>query len=302
MEYIRTLTREFDVGDRVELRVENRAGLIAVRGEETQTVRVEVVARLWGESEEEADDQAELIARGIQHDAGHERVAIRAPALLRPASLLALFGRGPRIDYQLTVPRATATWLISRSGRIEAANLSEPLTIEARSGRVAVSDIAADISVKARSGAVQAEAIAGSLSVESSSGRVQARDCRGDVSVQVRSGSVQAEGVHGDLRVETRSGAIAAADVGGGVFARARSGTVRYEGAVRGDVDIEVMSGAIRLAVDRDSAFFLDAESLQGSVRSDLPLRQPTGGRASGPPAPTVRLRTHSGAIHLTPR
>lgn len=301
MEYLRTLTQEFDVGERAELQVENRSGTVSVRGEETQQVCIEVVARLWAEDEQEADDQADLIARGMRQEG--PRVTVRAPSLLRPPGLLSLFGRGPRIDYQITTPQTTSARIASRSGRVDAANLAGPLEIDAKSGRVAVSDIGAGATIVSRSGTVQAEAIAGPLAIESRSGKVRVRGCGSDAQLRSRSGSVQVEEVRGALDIEGRSGSISVSDVLGGLSIKTRSGSVRYQGPVQGTFDIAVTSGAVLLAVDADSNFYLDAETMSGSVYSDMPLRRtPAGGPSSAEAGPTLRVRTRSGSIRIVPR
>lgn len=281
MEYFRAFTKTFDVGDEVELSIDSRSGLVSVRGEETRQVRVEVVARLWAESEEEADDQAELIERGIRQEGN--RVTIRAPVLVRPG-LLILFGRGPRIDYQVTTPRATRAHVTSRSGRVEVESLAGPLELDVRSGRAAVREIGGNVQIVSRSGGVQVESIAGSLLLDSRSGSVRVSRCGGDVTIQSRSGSLQVEDVGRKLNIENRSGSVS------------------YRGAVRAPFNIDVRSGSVRLAVDPNSRFFLDAESASGSVRSDLPLRRGAGGAAARADGPTVRVRTRSGSIHIVTR
>lgn len=280
MEVIRTLEKEFDVGERCELEVENRSGTTSVRGDEsTRTARIEVVARLWADDDREADDQATLIERAIDQDG--RRIKIRAPSLLRPRHFL-LFTRGARIDYQITLPRDTSAKIDARSGRVEIERITGPVDIEARSGRVVLREIAKDVTIAERSGTVQAEELGGSLRIESRSGTVHLRDCRRDVQVVTTSGSVQAE------------------DLGAGFRVQARSGAVRYHGDVRGHFDIDVTSGSVRLGVPPDAAFFLDAEAVSGSVRSDLPMRDDDSKPAKG--GPTVRVRTASGSIHITPR
>src|SRR3989304_4467823 len=104
MEHIRTISLALDVGERVELQLENRSGAVSVRGEDTRQVAIEVTARLWAESEADADAQAEEIVRGILRD-GH-RIIIRAPALVWPGPFF--FGRGPRPDHPITPPPAPA--------------------------------------------------------------------------------------------------------------------------------------------------------------------------------------------------
>lgn len=278
MEYIRTFTREFDVGDAAGLLVDNRSGSVTVRGEDTGSVRVEVVARLWADDDAEADEQADLIRRGIRQEGN--QVTMRAPALLRPRPFL-FFGHGPRIDYQVTAPRATEATITSRTGRVEVESLTRLLDVDVRTGRVGVRAIDANVRISSRSGSTQAEAIGGSLTVESRTGSVRVSRCAGDVTVQSRTGSVHVEDAGGKLSIENRTG------------------SVRYDGAVRGPFDIDVRTGLVRLAVDPDSVFFLDAQTTTGSVRSDLPLRRDGGGAPSQGGGPTVRVRTVTGAIRI---
>jgi hypothetical protein len=297
MDYIRTLSREFDVGGRLELSMDNRSGAISVRGEETNAVRLEVIAHLWAEDEDEADDQLDLIARGIRHEG--QRLTIRAPALLRPKPFL-FFGRGPQIEYQLVVPRTCKASITSRSGRVEVESISGPVELVARSGRASAREIGGDVQVNASSGSTQLEAIGGDVTIESRSGGVRVTGCKGRCSIKARSGSLQLENTGGDLEIDTRSGSTSITNASGALKMTANSGSVRYDGPVRGSISIEVWSGSIRLTVDMDSVFFLDAESSSGSVRSDLPMRN----KSSAPPAdaPKVRLRTRSGGIVIGPR
>ncbi|MGB2694480.1 MAG: DUF4097 family beta strand repeat-containing protein [Dehalococcoidia bacterium] len=298
MEYLRTLTREFDVGERATLDIENRSGTIGVRGEETRQARIEVLARIWAESDDEADDQFELVARGIRQE--DSRIIVRAPALLRPSGFLGLLTRGPRIDYQLTVPRESSGQLAQHSGPIEVTGVAGPLQIEARSGRVTVSQIGADTTIASRSGTVQAERIAGALVIDSRSGGVRVRGCKGSLSIESRSGSLQIEDVGGDTRLVSRSGSVSIADVGGALTLHTRSGAVRYAGGVHGAFDIDVTSGSVQLAFEPNSVFFLDAETHSGTVRSEFSLKK--DGSAPSDHGPTVRIRTHSGSIHIVPR
>ena len=280
MEYIRTFAREFPVGAQADLSIENRTGTVTVRGGEAERVRVEVVARLWAESDDEADDQADLIERGIRQEGGG--VTVRAPTLARPG-LLSIFGRGPRIDYQVSAPQAIKAQVTNRTGLVEIENLTGALEAEVRTGRIRVRRIAADATISSRSGAIDVEAIEGSLDVRSRTGVVRVRRCSGDVTVQNRTGLIRIEDVGGELKVAARTGAV------------------RYDGAVRGAFDIDVRTGSIRLAVDSSSVFFLDAESVTGAVSSDLSLRR-NSQRETGERGPTVRLRTRTGSIRIVPR
>jgi len=297
MDYIRTLTRDFNVAGKLELSIENRAGAVSVRGDDTSSVHLEVVAHLWAEDNDEADDQLELIARGIKMEGN--RLTIRAPALLRPKPFL-FFERSPRIEYQLVVPRACTASVTSRSGRAEIDRISGPLELTAHSGRASAREIMSDVRVTSTSGGTQLENIDGSVTIESKSGGVRVSGCSGNCTIGLRSGTLQVESVRGNVEAETRSGSASFSDIGGSLKLQTRSGSVRYEGAVRAPMSVDVWSGSIRFSVDLDSVFFLDAESAHGAVRSDLPMR--SKGSSATDSAPTVRLRTRSGAIFIEPR
>lgn len=131
---------------------------------------------------------------------------------------------------------------------------------------------------------MQAESLAGVIDIESRSGSVRLADCAGALKVQSRSGSVQIE------------------EPGADVHAHAYSGSVRYDGDVRGSIEIEVESGSIKLSVNPEAVFFLDAESAHGSVRSDLPLRNSGAAKPDRDSSPHVRLRARSGSIYIGPR
>ena len=279
MEFIRTLDVKFDVGDATRLGVESQSGTVAVRGDGGRSVRVEVVAKLWAEDDAEADDQAELIRRSIRTDG--DKVTIRTPALLRPRPFLFFGHSNPRVDYQITVPTKTEAKIDSRNGRIDVEAVTGRLRIDSRSGKVSVRDVRSEVEIQSRSGSVQAEEIGGSLDVES------------------RSGSVRVKGCGGDADLESRSGSLTIEDVGGRLKAGIRSGSFKYQGAVRGSFDIKVTSGSVRLNLDDDSRFFLDAEAVSGSVTSDLRLRDDGSDGRPSKNAPKVRIRTVSGSIHI---
>jgi hypothetical protein len=71
---------------------------------------------------------------------------------------------------------------------------------------------------------------------------------------------------------------------------------------VEGPFDIEVFSGSVLLAVDPDHSFFLDAETMSGSVYSELALRRGATDSARQDAGPTVRIRARSGSIRIVPR
>ena len=311
MEYIRTATLEYPTGAAVRLEYDGRAGNLLLEGADTDRMTVQIVAHVNGEGAAAADTALQRIVDGIRHNG--DAVSIRVPQI-ETAGPWFLFSRGVRVDYAITAPRRTVCQIANRSGRVEVARIDGPVEIGQRSGRTSVRQITGAVQVSSRSGAVEAEEIGDNLAVTTASGRVTARNIGGDAQIESASGGVRVEQVAGTLAVQSASGRIEVRDVGGSVRLstasgrlslahcggearlKTASGAVRYQGGVRGDMDIETVSGGIDLDVDPRRPFYLDAETRSGSVRSNLVPRR------GGPPpegAPTVRLRSVSGSIRI---
>jgi DUF4097 and DUF4098 domain-containing protein YvlB len=311
MEYIRTASWEYDTGARLALAVDGRSGNVTVEGQDVDRVTVEVVAHLSEEGAEAADVVMERLRDAIR--AGDGALDVRMPELGGSGPWYH-FGRGPRVDYTITVPLQTAARLAGRSGRVQVTRIAGPVEIEQRSGRTNVHGIGADVSVDGRSGAVEIDDVTGSVTVGGHSGRVSVRGVTGNVLVISRSGAVDVERVGGRLEVREQSGRIAAVDIGGDAALSSQSGAITLEagqgaarlhstsgqvafrGPVRGDIEVQTVSGAIRLEIDPAHPFYLDAESVSGSIRSDISPQREGAAAASGP---RVRLRTVSGAIRI---
>jgi DUF4097 and DUF4098 domain-containing protein YvlB len=170
--------------------------------------------------------------------------------------------------------------------------------LESGSGRLSIEDITGDVLVISRSGSLSIERVRGDVSAEVRSGRMEIHAVTGKAILQSRSGATDVRDIGGDLDVTAHTGSLMIDGAHGTVRARAHTGMIRYQGKVEGDIDMQTQTGLIQLAVDPERAFFIDAESRIGSVRSDLPPRR-GGGSANGT-GPKVRLRTHTGAIRLT--
>ncbi len=297
MEHTRTITREFDTGDKAVLHIEARSGAVLVESQAAGRVHVEAIVHVWSDLAAEADEAASLVDRGMEQDA--HRVIVRAPSLPQTEGW-SLWGgkRGSRVDYTVRVPVRTAVRVLSKSGRVHIARTEGRVYLESGSGRCSVEDVAGDVTVIARSGSLAIERVRGDVIAEARSGRIEVRGVTGKASIQSRSGATEIHEIGGDVDVSAHTGSVMIAGAHGQVRARAHTGAIRYQGKVEGDIDMKAQTGLIHLAVDPEQPFFIDAESQIGSVRSDLPPRR--GEASANGSGPKVRLRTHTGAIRLT--
>lgn len=299
MEEIRTVTREFETGDKAVLHVESRSGSVLVEPHAAPSINVEAVIRIWSEHGADAEDAAAFVERGMSQD-DQRRVIVRAPSLPQSEGWAFWGKRGARIDYLIRVPVKTAVRVLSRSGRVDVARTEGRLHVESGSGRVQIADVAGDVEVVSRSGNVTLERIKGAVTVEARSGRIDVRGIRGKLALQSRSGSMELRDIGGDLEARAHTGSITIEGAHGGVYARAQTGALRFSGKVEGDVALSAHTGSVLMAVDPVLPFFLDAESETGSVRSDLPPRRGAAAPDAADGGHKVRLRTHTGSIRIT--
>ncbi len=297
MEHTRTITREFETGDKAVLHIEARSGAVHVESHELPRVHLEAVVHVWSDLAAEADEAASLVERGMEQDA--HRVIVRAPSLPQTEGW-SLWGgkRGSRVDYTVRVPVRTAVRVLSKSGRVHIARTEGRVHLESGSGRLSIEDITGDVLVVSRSGSLSIERVRGDVSAEVRSGRMEIHVVSGKATMQSRSGATDVRDIGGDLDVTAHTGSVIIDGAHAAVRVRAHTGMIRYQGKVEGDIDMKTQTGLIHLAVDPERPFFIDAESQIGSVRSDLPPRR--GGATANGTGPKVRLRTHTGAIRLT--
>lgn len=274
--YRRFFTREVAVSVPAELRLTNRDGPVSVRSHDVQAIVFRVVAELYADSAAEADAELRRLEQAIE--VRGNKLEVTTPDLPRPAFLF--FGRGARVEYDVLVPYATSLSVECRNSRIEVRDVEGPVQARNRNGPVVVRKVKEQVEVHNRNGSVTVEDVSGRVTVELANARVVL------------------ESIGGEARVRVTNGPVELRNMGGAVHATSANGPLRFEGPIAGHIEMTAVNGGIRLAVPPDSRFEIDAESRNGSVRSDLPVKsQPP---ASGP-LPKVRLRTVNGGIRLVP-
>ncbi len=194
------------------------------------------------------------------------------------------------------------------------------LSIESISGNVKVSDIKGDINANSISGDVRISGAGRIGTAKTISGTVEISETQAD-------GAVAGSSVSGDVvfrRVTARrldggsvSGNIKVEDVQcERVSAQTTSGSVWFSGALarNGRYELKSFSGEVRLVLSGKTGFEVEASSVSGDVRTDLPITtrghsQPdrrgrrtmlTGTYGDG--AAVLDLTTFSGSIVISKR
>jgi DUF4097 and DUF4098 domain-containing protein YvlB len=272
-----TLTRTVKLGSEGEIDLQNMSGDVTVtRGSGSEvTINIEKTAR--AATDAAAKEMLGMAEVNISERAG--RVEIRThymhmapppPPPPPPAGGDRSAPRPPRaprrninvsVAYSITAPAGTRLKINTMSGNITIADITGELLLEAMSGDVKVERGARVLTARAMSGNV-------TLVDVKSDGALDAGSMSGDVSLrQVHARRINAAVVSGtvtltDVECERLEG-------------QATSGEVLYEGQLSkgGRYHFQSHSGDVKVLVNGNTGFELDANSWGGSVRSELDLK-----------------------------
>jgi hypothetical protein len=178
--------------------------------------------------------------------------------------------RNISIDYDITLPHASAIDATTGSGDIE------------------VQDVGASLKAQSGSGTVRAHGIKGPAALGTGSGDIELQQTGpGDVKAETGSGTIRLQGLSGALKAGTGSGDIEA------------------DGQPTTDWKLSTGSGSIRLGVGSNARFNLDADTGSGSINVAQPItmqgslnRHHVTGVVNGG-GPTIRANTGSGDIQI---
>ena len=134
---------------------------------------------------------------------------------------------------------------------------------------------------------------------------------RFDLDLEAHNGGLSVAGVSGKLVLDTHNGSVALVDVGGDVRAHTQNGSLNVQlTGTQWDgngLDAETRNGSVRLSVPERYAAQLETGTVNGSIRTDIPvtvsgnisrqLRIPLGGGGK-----TVRAVTTNGSVQITRR
>lgn len=285
---------KYKIGRDGRVSVNNISGDITVTGGSGDEVVVDAIKRTRG-------DRSRLNDIRIQVDTAANRVDIRTEYPRFNNSNVS-------VDYTVTVPNGASVELHSVSGSVKVTGVRGAVRTETISGNVSATDTPNVELAKTVSGDV-------TLSGISTDGTVTAGTISGTVTARgLKARRAELNTVSGDMILSDASVTS--------VHAKSISGGFEYTGAIvkGGDYDVNVHSGAIRFVLSNPSGFYLNADSFNGSIRTDFPVTLGSGDSAdtgrgrrrmgmgqsvrgtNGDGSATMTLRTFSGTIVVSKR
>jgi DUF4097 and DUF4098 domain-containing protein YvlB len=180
-------------------------------------------------------------------------------------------------------------------GKVKAHSTSGSVEVRRGGGPVIVSSVSGDVTVVSCGGTLDVESTSGAVRVSNVTGSTVAETVSGDVEVRGAGDNVDASSTSGDISVEQEKGGVKASSTSGDVSVRSHAG---------GDMDIETVSGEVKLSVNPDSYGDVSLSTSSGSIDSAVPIkvrrhseRRLEGQLGAG--ASTMHVSTHSGDITL---
>ncbi|HWE65133.1 MAG TPA: DUF4097 family beta strand repeat-containing protein [Acidimicrobiales bacterium] len=266
--------------------VQNGVGLVSITARPGATTEVSLEAHTEG-----AD---ELIERAVVEcrPAGDRQVLV----VKVPQRHGMKFSRRNAVTVRIETPPGTDIDISTASADIELNGSLGEANVKTANGDLNADEIDGDLLVKTASGDFSIDTVKGNLHMQSASGDIRAGRVGGRTSCSTASGDVEVGSAAGRVEVRSSSGDVRLGHVVGDVKIVGVSGDVRVLSYASGNLQVRAVSADITIGIAPGVTFGIDAESMSGTVRSDIPLNDSPGGRG-GPPQVVIGARSVSGDV-----
>jgi hypothetical protein len=262
----------FETPGPVGLRISSPAGDVVVATWDEPRVDVDVAPLRDDEASRDAAaaTRIEAVDRGGRHE-----IVVQVP---KREGRFGFLGRGPELRIAVRCPEGADLELTTHSADLDTRGTLGDVNVKSASGDVMLGD-ARSLAFTTASGDLSAGAIAGALTAKGASGDLDVRSVGGVATVNT---------VSGDVRIGPNQESLAV---------NAVSGDVELD-AVGASVRVSTVSGDVRVAARQGLALWIDAQSVSGTLTSELDVEDVP---ASEPGAPQVelRIRTVSGDVRI---
>ena len=253
------------------LRLTLAGGEVYVETSDDRTVEIELVPLRDNDITRQAIAEArvEMTDRG----GGHE-IVVQVPK--KPGFLV---GRDAKVGIRVRCPHGSGLGIRSSSAGVDATGLLGAVDVKTASGDISLEDARVPgrrQREQRRPGARRRRPI-------------DIRTASGDASVRRSGGILTAKLVSGDIAVGEAAAGLAVTTV---------SGDVRVHAAGGGGMRVQAVSGDVHLAIKPGERLYIDANSVSGTMSSDLGL-QDAPPIESSTPVVELRVRTVSGDVNI---
>jgi DUF4097 and DUF4098 domain-containing protein YvlB len=282
------MERIFDSLRQVHVIVENEVGLVAISAGGPNAARVALEADTPG-----ADDLVEKAILECRPSGGRDVVFVKIPRVHGMK-----FIRRNGVTVRVEVPPESDVHVSTSSAHVELNGALGEANVKTASGDITADEVLA-LKAKTASGDIEVGTVRGELRMHTAAGDLRCARVDGRASVSSTSGDAEIGTAGAGVDVRATSGDVRLGDVSGDTCVVAVSGDVQVLSLTEGSMHVRSVSGQVEVGVARGVALSVDAETMSGTVHSDIPLH-PAPGAPLGDPAVTLTVRSVSGNILIT--
>jgi DUF4097 and DUF4098 domain-containing protein YvlB len=186
------------------------------------------------------------------------------------------------VHYELLIPDEAHLTAKTVSGEIEINNIG---------GGAEINGVSGDVRMNGADGAIRCKTVSGDVNMVDIHGKTDIKTTSGDIDVEHLKGSIEAESVSGDFDLEDFSDAEE-------IEVETISGDISMDGVFGpvGSHRLDSHSGTIRLSVEAEKGFELQADTFSGDMRCDFDLKVPGPSHID---SKTIRGIVGEGAVRL---
>ncbi len=283
----------FETSGQVELVVDNKLGDVRLRTHADATTEVEL--RGHGGQGDEIVERARV---EHQTSGASHRVVVEVP---HQSGFLWRGGSGVAVTVRL--PEGALADLETVSGSVGADGRLGAVTVRTSSGDISLGPVDGDFVSHSTSGDITVGPVTGDADISTTSGSVRCGAVSRAAQVKTASGDVVVESAGHRLIAETTSGDVTVDQLADGCEMKTTSGDLRIRRLLAGKAELKTISGDVTIAVARGTAVMIDAESLSGSLSSEIELypdepAPAVSGQSEGPHA-ELQARSISGDVRI---
>jgi DUF4097 and DUF4098 domain-containing protein YvlB len=286
-------SRAFPVTKGTTLMLSNIAGNIQITPGAADKIEVEAIKHAWGPNPEQAKQR--LPDALIESYATGNRVEVRVEHGERRD------GRSIEVEFNVKVPADATIDLRTVSGDIRVTNVKGEVRVQGISGNLSLEGTARLAAVKTVSGGI-------TINNAGADGPLSLSTVNGDLLIQtLNTRALDVNTVNGDVKISGWSGDRA--------MIRTLDGDLDLQTSLvkGGRYEIESHSGSINLSLPEQPGFELEANTFNGRIRIDFPIksegpirdgdRGPRAVRGTyGDGSSSLRLQTFNGNLTVTRR
>ena len=183
-----------------------------------------------------------------------------------------LWRGGSGVDVTVRLPEGALADLETVSGSVGADGHLGAVTVRTTSGDISLGPVDGDFVSHSTSGDITVGPVVGDADISTTSGSVRCGAVSRAAQVKTASGDVVVESAGHRLIAETTSGDVTVDQLADGCEMKTTSGDLRIRRLLAGKAELKTISGDVTIGVARGTAVMIDAESLSGSLSSEIEL------------------------------